>query len=93
MNLVAQWNDETNRRNVHFSIDYSIKSGGLSIDAISPDKVCFLDRAGESIEKSIGVHTQKGKRMLTEQLKSSGKLDQFADEIARRCGLVVECTR
>jgi hypothetical protein len=90
MNLIAQWNDEANRRNIQFSINYSIQNGGLSIDSLTPTKVTILDQSGESIEKNLGVHTAKGKSMLTEQLKNSGKVEEFSLEIARRCGLVVE---
>lgn len=88
MNLIAQWNDEINRRNIQFSINYSVQNGGLSIDSLTPTKVCFLDEAGESVQKSRGVHTAKAKSMLNEQLKNSGKLEEFSAEIARRVGLV-----
>lgn len=92
MNLIAQWNDENVTRNVHFSIDYSVKNSVLSIDAIKPTKVCILDDSSESVLRTIGVHTAKGRKMLTEQLKSSGQLEEFSSEIARRCGLLAETT-
>lgn len=90
MNLIAQWNDEVNRRNVQFSVNYSVQNGGLSIDAINATKVCFLDQDGDSVTKSVGVHTTAGRRLLAEQLKSSGQMEDFSAEIARRCGLVAQ---
>jgi hypothetical protein len=90
MSLIAQWNDETNNRIVHFSIDYSVNNAVLSIDAIKPTKVCFLDDSNETVLKSKGIHTAKGRLMLTEQLKSSGQLEEFSAEISRRCGIALE---
>jgi hypothetical protein len=92
MNLIAQWNDENVSRNVHFSIDYSVKNSVLSIDAIKPTKVCILDESNETVVKTIGVHTAKARKMLTDQLKSSGQLEEFSCEISRRCGLLAEST-
>ncbi len=90
MNLLLQWNDEANCRNVQFSVNYSIENSSVTIDSITPTKVDVLDKTGESVVKTMGVHTAKGQTMLTDQLKNSGQLNEFVAEIERRCGLLVE---
>lgn len=88
MNLLAQWNDETNFRQIQFSIDYSIENANLTINSLTPVKVSFLDKNNQTVVKSIGVHTAAGKKMLTERVKSSGKVKEISNEIANRAGLV-----
>lgn len=90
MKLIAQWNDEANNRIVHFSIGYSVNDSVLSIDTVTPTKVCILDETNETVLKSKGVHTSSGRQLLTEQLKASGQMEEFAAEISRRCGLQME---
>lgn len=87
MNLLAQWNDETNFRQVQFSVDYTIENSNLSINSLTPVKVSFLDKNNQTVVKSIGVHTATGRRMLTEQVKASGKVQEISNEIANRAGL------
>lgn len=87
MNLLAQWNDETNFRQVQFSVDYSIENSNLTINSLTPVKVSFLDKNNQTVVKSIGVHTSAGRRMLNEQVKASGKVTEISNEIANRSGL------
>jgi predicted nucleotidyltransferase len=88
MNLVANWNDEVNFRQVQFDVRYSIENSRLSIDSVTPVKVSFLDKANQTLVRSIGVHTSRGQKMLVEQMKASGKLEEISNEIANQAGLM-----
>lgn len=88
MNLVANWNDEENFRQVEFEVQYSIENANLSIDSLTPVKVSFLDKTNQTVVKTIGVHTATGRKMLTEQMKSSGKLAEISSEIAQQAGVL-----
>ena len=90
MNLIAQWNDEENNRQVQFEVAYSIDDKNLSIETVVPTKVTFLEPDTQTAIRSIGVHTERGKQMLKQQLINSGQFDVFRDEIDRRSGLALE---
>ncbi len=90
MNLIAQWNDEENSRQVQFAVAYSIEDKNLSIETVIPTKVTFLDPQTQIATRSIGVHTSRGQQMLNGQLKSSGQFEVFRAEIDRRSGLALE---
>ncbi len=89
MLTMAQWEDETCNRQVQFSVEYSIKNGALVIDSVTPSKVTFIDAQSNTALNSIGVHTEKGRKMLADQFAASGKLDELAIELGRRNGLLV----
>lgn len=89
MNIMAQWEDEANYRQIHFSVDYSVNESTLEINRVTPDKVTIIDPINNAVVKSMGVHTEKGRQLLTEQFAASGKLEEFTNELARRNGLLV----
>ena len=89
MNMMAQWEDEAGNRQVQFSIDYSIENATVMIDRVAPTKVSIIDPETNTAVKSMGVHTDKGRKMLADQFVASGKLEEFTVEIARRNGLLV----
>lgn len=89
MNMMAQWEDEAGNRQVQFSVDYSIENATVMIDRVTPTKVTIIDRETNTTVKTMGVHTEKGRKMLVDQFVTSGKLEDFTIEIARRNGLLV----
>ena len=89
MNTMAQWEDEAGNRQVQFSVDYSIENATVMIDCVTPTKVTIIDPASNTAVKAMGVHTDKGRKMLADQFVASGKLEEFTIEIARRNGLLV----
>ncbi len=89
MNTMAQWEDEAGNRQVQFSVDYSIENATVVIDRVTPTKVTFIDPTSNTAVKSMGVHTDKGRKMLADQFVACGKLEEFTIEIARRNGLLV----
>ena len=89
MNMMAQWEDEAGNRQVQFSIDYTIENATVMIDRVAPTKVTIIDADTNTAVKTMGVHTEKGRKMLADQFAASGKLEEFTVEIARRNGLLV----
>lgn len=89
MHMMAQWEDETNNRQVQFSVDYAIENGQVEINDVTPVKVTFVEPSTNTSVKSIGIHTITGRKMLAKQFQASGKMEDFATEIARRNDLLV----
>lgn len=89
MNMLAQWEDETNHRQIQFSVDYSIESSAVVLNRLTPVKVSFICPETNTVLRSIGVHTEKGQSMIAEQFAQSGKLDELLVEIGNKHGLVL----
>ena len=89
MNMLAQWEDEENQRQIQFSIDYSIESSTVVLDRVTPVKVTFTCPESNTVLRSVAVHTAKGASMLRNQLAQSGKLEELAFEIGEKHGLLI----
>ena len=66
--IKTMWEDEENNRQIHFSVQYDLKNDSIEILSITPEKVSFVDPQSSTVERSIGVHTEKGKQMLAARL-------------------------
>lgn len=87
--IIAQWEDEENNRQVQFSVDYVAENGAVAIQNVTPAKVSFICPESNTCSRTIGVHTDKGREMLTAQIKKAGQLDRLADELAEKHGALV----
>lgn len=90
MNMLAQWEDGENNRQIQFSIDFSIKDSVVAIEQVTPMKVTFVCEETNTVLRSVGVHTEKGKAMLCNQFAASGKLDELVNKIASKNGLLAQ---
>ncbi len=88
MNMLAQWEDGENHRQIQFSIEYSIENSAVVLDRVTPVKVTFICPDTNTVLRSVGVHTDKGVSMLRNQLVQSGKLEELTIEIAEKNGLL-----
>ena len=89
MNMLAQWEDGENHRQIQFSIEYTIESSAVVLDRLTPVKVTFTCPDTNTVLRSIGVHTEKGKKMIAAQFADSGKLDELVVAIGEKHGLVL----
>ncbi len=89
MNMLAQWEDGENHRQVQFSIEYTVESSAVVLDRLTPVKVTFTCPETNTILQSVGVHTNKGQSMLVDQFAESGKLDELIIAIGQKHGLVL----
>jgi hypothetical protein len=89
MNMLAQWEDEENHRQIQFSIEYTIESSAVVLDELTPVKVTMICPKTNTVLRSVGVHTQKGKSMISDQFARSGKLDDLIIAIGEKHDLVL----
>lgn len=89
MNMLAQWEDGENHRQIQFSVEYSIENSTVVLDRVTPVKVTFICPESNTVLRSVGVHTDKGAAILRGQLAASGKLEELAHEIGEKNGLLM----
>jgi hypothetical protein len=89
MNMLAQWEDGENHRQIQFSVEYSIESSAVVLDRLTPVKATFICPDSNTALRSVGVHTEKGRTMISDQFAQSGKLDELMTEIGEKHGLVL----
>jgi hypothetical protein len=89
MNMLAQWEDGENHRQIQFSVEYSIESSAVVLNRLTPEKVTFICPETNTITRSVGVHTSKGKSLINDQFSQSGKLDELIIAIGQKHGLVL----
>jgi hypothetical protein len=83
MNSVqATWEDEENNRSVELVVNYRLDAKRVEINDVTPTRVNFLCPTSGTTVRSIGVWTNGGRRVLSRQLKDSGRLTTLPQEIA-----------
>jgi hypothetical protein len=60
------WEDTPKMREVELFVEYTLSTDSVQIDAIRPTKVTFLDAETKQPIRSVGVHTDMGRKILTE---------------------------
>jgi len=88
MNMQAQWEDETTNRQIRFSIDYVIENEQVNVTSVTPTKVTLIDPDTNTIIKSMGVHSDGGRKLLLQRFTESGQLEATINQIAERHGLL-----
>jgi hypothetical protein len=73
-NCISTWEDEENNRRVDLAVDFAFDAGQVDITRVTPKRVSFVDRKTKETERSIGVWTDAGRKMLTRQAEKSGVL-------------------
>ena len=81
--FAAEWKDAENNRIVEYTVAYEVNDSGISIKNLTPTKVSFTNG-----NRSIGVHTAKGQKMIGSQISSAGQIDIVAQQIAEHHGLM-----
>lgn len=85
------WEDEAKAREVEIFVDYALSEGAVQVNAIRPTRVTFYDAQTGHAERSIGIHTPTGRRMLTEQyLATRTDTLSLEDEIRQQIDLLDE---
>jgi len=87
-NCQATWEDAENNRRVELVVNYQLDATRVEINNVTPTRVTFLCPTSGKPTRSIGVWTGGGRRVLSRQLKASGRLSSIKEEIAS--GSVVE---
>ena len=72
------WEDDDNNRQVRFRVDFTTADSNIEIVEIVPTEVAFADNT------TIGVHTDKGRQLLVDQIVRSGRMETLKTEIAEQ---------
>ena len=79
----ASWEDEENNRIVEMSVGYKVESDAVVIEHVTPKSVAFHCPASGTLLRKIGVHTEKGRRLLARQYSHHVGLDRLTEEVNR----------
>ena len=78
----ATWEDAENNRHVELVVTYQLDATRVQINDVTPTRVNFLCPTSGKTTRSIGVHTNGGRRVLSRAIKASGRLTSLPQEIA-----------
>ena len=76
------WEDEENNRLVEFQVAYEVLEGQVKIESVTPNTVTFVEPATGEVVRKIGVHTEKGRALLTRQYDYHVGIDRLHAQIS-----------
>ncbi|MCA9237393.1 MAG: hypothetical protein KDA44_18090 [Planctomycetales bacterium] len=79
--IESHWEDEENNRRVAYSIEYARNGESVEIKGLTPKQVTFVCPESKSPQRTIGVWTDKGRELLSHQLRTSGHLAELQEQI------------
>ncbi|HMP78625.1 MAG TPA: hypothetical protein PKD54_04185 [Pirellulaceae bacterium] len=79
--MMASWEDEETNRNIQFAVEYRAANGNVEVLNVTPLKVTIYCAKTNANLRSFGVHTQKGRQLLTSQFKESGQMLNLTEEL------------
>ena len=85
------WEDEANAREIELFVDYTLDASVVQIEAIRPTKVTLYNAVTKAVERTMPVHTEAGRRLLTRSyLASREDQPSLEDEILAQHQLLDE---
>lgn len=78
----ATWEDEETSRQVELVVNYQLDKSRVEINGVTPTRVTFLCPNSKKPLRSVGVHTNGGRRLLVKQAIAAGQIKPLANEIA-----------
>lgn len=82
--FTANWEDEENNRCVSFSINYEIENDGVEITNVTPQMISFRCPQTGDIQRTIGIHTEAGHKMVAGQIRRSEHFAGLSNQIRER---------
>lgn len=82
--FLATWEDEENNRNVQFSVNYRTENSNVEIVNVTPVKISFTCPETNTCVRSVGIHTESGRRHLAQRFLNSDKVVELKQQIAAR---------
>ena len=79
--IQSHWHDAKNNRRVAYSVAFAKNGETIEIKAVTPMQVTFVCPESKSDLRTVGVWTQKGRELLTHQLRTSGHLTELERQI------------
>jgi len=75
MSFTTNWEDEESNRILELAVECQVGGESVEVRTVTPKTVTFVDPATSEPVRSIGVHTDGGRRLLTKVCHSRGALD------------------
>ncbi len=79
--MESHWEDEENNRRVAYSVEYARHGEAIEIKGLTPKQVTFVCPTSKSPLRTIGVWTEKGRELLSHQLRTSGHVAELKEQI------------
>lgn len=79
--MESHWEDEENNRRVAYSVAYAKSGNTVEIKGLTPKQVAFVCPESKQVKRTIGVWTDKGRELLSHQLRTSGHLAELQEQI------------
>jgi hypothetical protein len=78
----ATWEDAEASRHVELVVNYRLDQSRVELSDVTPTRVTFLCEKSGKAKRSIGVWTERGRKLLARQAAAAGRLKTLAQEIA-----------
>jgi hypothetical protein len=76
----VNWEDEENNRIVSLAVDFTADSE-FELHRLTPTKVTFLCPDTRTQQRTVGVHSNTGRRILAQAFVNAGKLPQLKSRL------------
>ncbi|MGI9519126.1 MAG: hypothetical protein ACR2NP_18890 [Pirellulaceae bacterium] len=83
---LCTWEDEICNRHVQFSVDFVIDRGAVTVKNVTPRKISFVCPHSNTVQGTLGVHTDAGRHLLVDQFRNSDAWAKLATTIANPNG-------
>lgn len=80
--IQATWEDEENNRRVELVVDYQLDGRGVRINRVTPQRIYFHEPGARETTGSVTVWTEKGRKLLVEQMQSAGWIEALRGQIS-----------
>src|SRR4029079_14939727 len=77
----ATWEDADNNRQVELVVNYRLDATRFEIKNVTPTRVNFICPTSGKTTRSLGVHTNGGRRVLTRARNVCGRPNTLPQEI------------
>lgn len=78
----ANWEDEENNRLVKLAVEYCTSDDQIELSNVTPVSVTFFCAETNAPLRTIGVHTDNGRRVLMRQYGEKVGLENLQREVA-----------
>jgi hypothetical protein len=77
LSFTTNWEDEESNRILELAVECHVSGEAVEVRKVTPKNVTFVDPSSNEPLRSIGVHTNGGRQLLTKICHSRGALDHI----------------
>jgi hypothetical protein len=86
--IQVNWEDEENNRVIELAVQYQLDASSVAIAEVTPLRINYLCSETGATQRSIGVHRDKGRRVVARQFVAGGGLDGLKGRLDEKHGTV-----